>query len=280
MLGRLEAHVAEQQRFAANASHELRTPLAITQTMLDVAAADPDRDPDELINRLRVVNARATQLTEALLTLSLAGRQPAGEELVDLSMIADEATEALLPLAEKRGVNLETVGHDAPTVGSPTLLRQLVINLLHNAIVHNLPDQGQVWITTGRHSGCAVLTVANTGDQVLPDLISTLTEPFQRGNDRVHHDLAGAGLGLAIVQRITQAHNGSLTIDARPQGGLTVRIQLPQASRGNDWIPHVNNMLTAGPCPGPARSHHGVTKLVQVCLVPRYDPRVRFSVFA
>lgn len=232
MLTQLERQVAEQQRFAANASHELRTPLAITQTMLDVAAVDPDRDPAELINRLQVVNARAIQLTEALLALSVADRQPAGEVDVDLSLIADEATETLLPLAEKHGVDMETVGHDVPAVGSPALLRQLVTNLLHNAIVHNLPEHGHVRITTGRYAGDAVLTVENTGDELSSELVATFTEPFRRGNDRVHNDSAGAGLGLAIVQRITQAHGGTLTITARPQGGLHVAVQLPQPAAG------------------------------------------------
>ena len=80
MLGRLEAQVAEQQRFAANASHELRTPLAITQTLLDVARDDPYRDTDELLDRLHAVNARAIDLTEALLLLSRADRRAGADE--------------------------------------------------------------------------------------------------------------------------------------------------------------------------------------------------------
>ncbi|HEY7293469.1 MAG TPA: HAMP domain-containing sensor histidine kinase, partial [Dehalococcoidia bacterium] len=99
MLARLEAQVAEQQRFAANASHELRTPLAITQTLLDVARKDLSRDTDALIDRLRAVNARAIDLTEALLLLSRADRRSFTREQVDLSLIAEEATETLLPLA-------------------------------------------------------------------------------------------------------------------------------------------------------------------------------------
>ena len=91
MLARLEAHVAEQQRFAANASHELRTPLAITQTLLDVARNDPNRDTDELVERLHVVNARAIDLTEALLLLSRADQRSFTREPVDLSLIAEEA---------------------------------------------------------------------------------------------------------------------------------------------------------------------------------------------
>ena len=104
LLARLEAHVAEQQRFAANASHELRTPLAITQTLLDVARNDPNRDDGELVDRLHAVNTRAIDLTEALLLLSRADQRSFTREHVDLSLIAEEATETLLPLAEKRGV--------------------------------------------------------------------------------------------------------------------------------------------------------------------------------
>ena len=155
MLARLEAHVEEQQRFAANASHELRTPLAITQTLLEVARKDPNRDPDELVDRLYDVNARAIDLTEALLMLSRANQRTFTRERVDLSLAAEEATETLLPLAEKHGVTIETSGAMAPTVGSPALLLQMTTNLVHNAIVHNLPEQGTVWVTTTRPpDGC------------------------------------------------------------------------------------------------------------------------------
>src|SRR5205807_9031264 len=148
MLARLEAHVAEQQRFAANASHELRTPLAITQTLLEVARNDPNRDTGELVDRLHAVNARAVDLTEALLLLSRADQRSFSRERVDLSLVAEEATETLLPLAEKRRVIVETSGDAAHTMGSHALLLQLATNLVHNAIVHNLPDRGSVWLTT------------------------------------------------------------------------------------------------------------------------------------
>src|SRR5207248_2457361 len=137
MLARLEAHIAEQQRFAANASHELRTPLAITQTLLDVASNDPNRDTGELVDRLHAVNARAIVLTEALLLLSRADQRSFTPKHVDLSLLAEEATETLLPLAEKRGATIETSGDTTPTIGSSALLLQLATNLVHNAIVHN-----------------------------------------------------------------------------------------------------------------------------------------------
>ncbi|MFE6489519.1 sensor histidine kinase, partial [Streptomyces sp. NPDC057757] len=142
MLARLEAHVDEQRRFAANASHELRTPLAISQALLDVARGDPTQDLRVVIDRLHAVNARAIDLTEALLVLSRADRRSFTHEPVDLSLLVEEATETLLPLAEKRGVTIETSGDSVPAFGSGALLLQLTTNLLHNAIVHNLPGKG------------------------------------------------------------------------------------------------------------------------------------------
>jgi two-component system, OmpR family, sensor histidine kinase VanS len=229
MLARLEAHVAEQQRFAANASHELRTPLAITQTILDVARNDPNADTDELVDRLHAVNTRAIDLTEALLLLSRADQRSFARERVDLSLIAEEATETLLPLAEKRGLAIETSGDVTPTVGSHTLLLQLSTNLVHNAIVHNLPERGTVWVTTSVHPKSAVLTVENTGERLSPQFVSTLAEPFRRGTERIRTDHAGVGLGLAIVKSITDAHAGILTLAPRPAGGLRVTVQLPAA---------------------------------------------------
>src|ERR687884_365312 len=229
MLARLEAHVTEQQRFAANASHELRTPLAVTQALLDVARSDPHRDNGRLVERLHAVNARAIELTEALLLLSRADRRSFTREHVDLSLIAEEATETLLPLAERRGLTIETSGDMAPTIGSHALLLQLTTNLVHNAIVHNLPEQGTVWVTTSVHPNSVVLSVENTGEKLTPQLVSTLVEPFQRGTERIRTDHAGVGLGLTIVKSITQAHDGTPTLTPRAAGGLCVTVQLPAA---------------------------------------------------
>src|SRR5436189_1434783 len=229
MLARLEAHVAEQQRFAANASHELRTPLAVTQTPLDVARDDPKGANGELVDRLHTVNTRAIDLTEALLLLSRADQRSFTREHLDLSLIAEEATETLLPLAEKRGLTIETSGDTIPTIGSHALLLQMSMNLVHNAIIHNLPEQGTVWIATSGHPKSAVLTVENTGDKLTPQLVVTLAEPFQRGTKRIRTDHAGVGLGLAIVKSITQAHDGTLTLTPRAAGGLRVTVQLPAA---------------------------------------------------
>ena len=232
MLERLEAHVAEQRRFAANASHELRTPLAISQTLLEVARNDPDLDPVHLIDRLHAVNLRAVELTEALLMLSRADQRSFTKEPVDLSLLLDEAAETLLPLAEKRRVRLDIAGEVTSVPGSSALLLQLTINLLHNAIVHNLPDGGAVCATTTGRSGRVELIVENSGEPLAPELVSTLAEPFRRGTDRVRSDQAGAGLGLTIAQSIVRAHDGSLTITGRPDGGLRVAVELPTGGVG------------------------------------------------
>lgn len=228
MLEQLEAQVAEQQRFAANASHELRTPLAISQTMLEVARTDADRDVDALISRLQEVNARAIELTEALLLLSRAERRSFTREVVDLSLLAEEAVEALLPLADRRGVAVEVGGVAAPVLGSSALLQQLVTNLVLNAVVHNLPSGGAVAVRTHATPHAVALVVENTGEVLPAYRVATLTEPFQRGAERTRdEDHAGVGLGLAIAQRITQAHGGSLVLTPRADGGLIVTVWLP-----------------------------------------------------
>ncbi len=238
MLVQLEAHVAEQQRFAANASHELRTPLAISQTLLDVARQDPAREHDELVERLHTVNTRAIDLTEGLLLLSRGDRRSFTREPVDLSLVAEDAIETLLPLAEQRGIVVDVTGEPTRTLGSAALLLRMVTNLVQNAILHNLPAGGTVTVRTGTEQGASVLRVENTGPPLPAELVPTLTEPFQRGTQRTRTDgQAGVGLGLAIVQSIVRAHDGTLELTRRPAGGLLVTVRLDGTSRASDAAP-------------------------------------------
>ncbi|MFD5600200.1 sensor histidine kinase [Leucobacter sp. NPDC058333] len=234
MLTQLEAQIAEQQRFAANASHELRTPLAITQTLLDVADGDPTSDRAALLARLRGVNTRAIDLTEALLVLSRAEQRAFTAERVDLSLIAEEAAESLLPLAEQRGLSLEVAGDAAIAAGSPALLLQVAMNLMHNAINHN-SEAGFVRVTTARVRSDreappqVELSVENSGAHIAAHTLAMLTEPFQRGVERVRGDHGGFGLGLAIVQSVVRAHGGSLELRPRSDGGLIATVVLQEA---------------------------------------------------
>ncbi|MET0132732.1 MAG: HAMP domain-containing sensor histidine kinase [Kibdelosporangium sp.] len=249
MLEQLESHVSEQQRFAANASHELRTPLAISQTLLDVARTDPMRDQDELIERLHTVNTRAIDLTEALLLLSRGDRRNFTREPIDLSLIAEEATETLLPLAEQRRITLEVTGEATQTVGSAALILRMVTNLVQNAIVHNLPAGGTVTVHTESQHNLSVLRVGNTGHPLPSELVPTLTEPFQRGTERIRtNEHAGVGLGLAIVHSIVRAHNGTLDLTPRPTGGLLVTIQLPSPPPASSGVTSGRSGAIDGTC--------------------------------
>jgi two-component system sensor histidine kinase VanS len=106
----------------------------------------------------------------------------------------------------------------------------MATNLLHNAVVYNLPGGGSVQVNTTIRPRTVVLTVENTGEKLTPHQVSTFAEPFQRGTARIRSDHAGVGLGLAIVKSITQAHDGTLTITPRAAGGLCVTVLLPAAS--------------------------------------------------
>jgi two-component system sensor histidine kinase VanS len=233
MLLRLQRSFDAQQRFAANASHELRTPLAINHTMLDVATADPDgQDYPRLVARLRETNQRGIEVTDALLQLSALDHTPPATQPLDLADTAEEALDLVREEAGTRVVTLSTDTRPAPATGNGVLLRQLTLNLLHNALRHNLPTGGSLTLTTGpdpARPGRALLTVANTGP-LLPDTVDHLTEPFLRGNGRLaEKDPArrGHGLGLAIVAGIVRAHHGDLNLTPNPGGGLTVRVSLP-----------------------------------------------------
>lgn len=230
MLEKIETHVGEQERFAANASHELRTPLTISKTILDVARQDSDPDVDEVLANLSAVTARAIDLVEALLLLSRADRPAIEEERVDLSLLAEEARDTVLTLAERSGIALQLRAESCFAVGSPSLLLQLLTNLLHNAIVHNIPS-GFVLLTTRSSPEGAIITIENSGAVLEPTILPSLLEPFERGENRARRTDSGhvgAGLGLTIVARIVTAHRGSLALAAREDGGLLVTVTLPQ----------------------------------------------------
>ncbi len=145
-------------------------------------------------------------------------------------LIPDAGRKTLIVLAERRGVEIRESGVPALVSGSPALLQQLVMNLVHNAIVHNVADGGRVAVRTSVSSEAAVLEVANSGPMLSQELIATLVEPFQRGAARTAStgpDHAGVGLGLAIAHRIAQAHDGVFALEARAEGGLCVTVRIP-----------------------------------------------------
>ncbi|TLW94780.1 HAMP domain-containing histidine kinase [Saccharomonospora piscinae] len=229
MLGSLERSFAIHRRFAANASHELRTPLATTQAMIDVALDDPDTALPEfraLAGRVREMNRSNIETVSALLDLADADRGVRVREPVDLAdaarvVLRDQAAEA--SAAE---VDLRAPSGAAVAYGDPVLLRQALSNLVRNAVRHNHPG-GHALVRLAVVHGVARVTVVNTGPAVPAASVDSLVEPFVRGSGRVRKPGSGHGLGLAIVSAIATAHDGALRLQANPDGGLTVHLDLP-----------------------------------------------------
>ena len=233
MLARLEAHVAQQQRFAANASHELRSPLTTVKTMIDVTPADPDVDPGglrALAERIRDVNQSNIDTIEALLDLATVGDTLFTPESVDATALIEEITKELADEVEEKRLTLTTHTAGTWTLGSPILLRQAISNLLRNATRHNHPD-GQITVLTATLPESIRLTVANTGAAIPVEMIGQLAEPFARAHGRTLTRGTGHGLGLAIVAAIATAHKGTLTLEPNPGGGLIAHLDLPTPSR-------------------------------------------------
>ncbi|REE94972.1 sensor histidine kinase [Thermomonospora umbrina] len=231
MLSRLARSFDAQRRFVANASHELRTPLAINRTLVDVATrrADATEDMRRLGDSLLVVNTRHERLIDGLLTLAGSEHAIVDRVPLDLADMAGHVLDMAETEAKERGVTVHRAPTEAPTAGDPVLLERLVQNLVENAIRHNLPDDGELWLSTRWWPNCAELVVENTGPVVPPYEIETLFEPFRRlRTQRVHSD-RGSGLGLSIVRAIATAHGGEVRAVPRVGGGLSVAVRLPSA---------------------------------------------------
>ena len=236
MLARLDAAFDSQRLFVANASHELRTPLSVIRTELEVTLADPDADVADLRRMGAVVAGaaeRAQRLVASLLTLARLQAVERGElevrEPVDLSSLVPGVVDAVAGEAAGKAVSIETEIDPAVTTGDPRLLERLVGNLVENAIRHNVPN-GWLRVTTGQTAERVWLHVANGGTPIASADVEALFEPFRRGG-RVRTATRGAGLGLAIVRLIVEAHHGKLQAAAPPFGGLAIRIELPRDTR-------------------------------------------------
>ncbi|WP_211175037.1 sensor histidine kinase [Pseudonocardia xinjiangensis] len=228
MLTRLSDAFDAHQRFAANASHELRTPLTVTSTLLDVARSSPEQpDYPRLLDQLQVTNDRAIRITDALLRLADADAASirATSVPVDLAGVAHRSLTEQYTEAARHQVTVHGRLEPAPTFGDPVLLEQLVTNLVQNAIRHNTRP-GTAYVSTGRDpaSGAVVLRTENPGPEYSPEAAARLSEPFLRGGGRVRvaGQVVGHGLGLALVERIVAAHDGTLALEPRPGGGLVV----------------------------------------------------------
>ena len=227
MLDSLERSAEADRRFAANASHELRTPLATTRTMLDVALSTRAGGGDaQLLGRLREMNERSIATVEALLDLSELESTESGDAgPVDLAAVATSVVDEGTAEGRAAGVRLTSTLAPAVVEGDEVLLRQLVANLVQNAIRHN-ERGGFVTVTTDASGSAPTLVVANSGVELDAATVATLTAPFTRGGGRTR-DAAdrGRGLGLSIVAAIVARHDAELVLSPRVGGGLRATVR-------------------------------------------------------
>ena len=234
LLGRLERAFDAQRQFVANASHELRTPLARQRAFIEVALDDAGRTVDSLEKacaRVLLASEQQERLIDALLTLTQSQRGLQLREPVDLAVVVGDVLQTRQPEAQGRGLRVNARLAEAPFLGDARLAERLAVNLVANAIVHNIPG-GWIEIATGMSGGSAILSVANTGPVIPPAEVQRLFQPFTRlGADRIGgHN--GVGLGLSIAKAIADAHDAQLSAHARPGGGLEIQARFPQIHPG------------------------------------------------
>lgn len=226
---RLQASFDAQRHFVANASHELRTPLAGLRTLLEVALADPDADADTLRSACQealALGEHQERLVKALLVLATSERGVSRWDIFDLAHVVEEVLASRRDLATEGGIDLAEHLTPAVTAGDRRLIESLVANLIDNAIRHNRPG-GHVEITTQTSGTQVALTVTNSGPVIPDNQVQRLFQPFQRLAPDRHGRRDGYGLGLAIVNAVTQAHHATLTTSARPEGGLCIAVRWP-----------------------------------------------------
>ena len=214
-----------QQRFLAYAAHELRGEITLQLTLAEVALADPNADTAALREMGEGVVAaceRQERLLEALLTLARSECGRLRREPVDLAATAAEVLRA----HDHHGLRSTTALEPARTTGDPQLVERLVANLVANAVRHNVPG-GRLDIVTYTAAGRATFTIANTGPVIPAGELTRLFQPFQRLSSHAGPSADGVGLGLAIVQAIANAHDATVTAQARTGGGLGIDVAFP-----------------------------------------------------
>ena len=237
----VERNIEHMRRFMADAAHELRTPLTVIRTRAEVTL-QRSRSPSEYVETLQAIDREAQRLggiVEDLLMLARAdaGERPIERKRVFLDDLALDAAESARTIADGKGIRLEIEDFEEAAIsGDGTLLRQLVLILLDNAIKFTSAG-GVVRIGVRVVGSNAVLTVSDTGVGISADQIAHVFERFYRGDPSRRRDLPndgaseGVGLGLSIAQWIVDQHGGSIHLESKPGDGTTVVVQFSAEPR-------------------------------------------------
>ncbi|MCK2213547.1 HAMP domain-containing histidine kinase [Actinomadura sp. ATCC 31491] len=222
------------RQFVGDASHELRTPLTSIRGFAEYARQNPGADPAELMQRVEKAAGRMSLLVDDLLLLARVDQQrPLQMRPVDMLALAADAVQDARILAPDRTIKLDVVGGAALIVsGDEVRLRQVVSNLVTNAIVHTEPGS-PIIVRVGAGLDRVFLEVADHGPGLTPEQVEHVFERFYRADSarsrRRSAEDRGSGLGLAIVQALVRAHGGEVTVRSSVADGSTFRVELPLA---------------------------------------------------
>ncbi len=236
MLSRVERSFVALRRFTADASHELKTPLMVLRAGVERSLTHPET-PGEVVHTLDETLRQVNEMTELVTNLLTLARVDEGRSTLvlaetDLVALVGEAVETAELLGEQQGiiVAFDLPAQPVPVMGEPGRLRQLLMNLLTNAIKYT-PQGGAVEVALVAADQQAVLQVRDTGIGIAPGDLEHVFERFWRADPARSRtgERPGAGLGLAIAKWITEAHGGTIEVQSRPGRGTTFTVRLPLA---------------------------------------------------
>ncbi len=231
MMGRLESAFEHVNRFSADVSHELRTPLTILRGELEAAVQDERLTPEllDLIGSALEETERMRTIVEQLLTISRldAGETPMQKVAVNLAELVPAVADQMRVLAEEKAITLRCERPEpVETQGDPSRLKQVVVNLLDNAIRYT-QHGGLITVKVARDVSWGVLNVCDNGCGIAPGALPHVFERFYRADKARTRYSGGAGLGLSIVKAICSAHQGEVEISSTEGVGTTVVVRLP-----------------------------------------------------
>jgi len=227
-LSPVEAAFERQNVFVADASHELRTPLAVIRANAEFLQ---ERQPaSEEAAEIVSETDRLSSLVDSLLAVARGdGTGEAAHDELDLGAVVEGSAASMRSLAAERGVALDvSAAPELRVRGSREQLRQLVVILVDNALRYTATG-GQVDVDVARRDGSAVMAVTDSGIGIPPEALDHVFERFYRADDARTRDSGGAGLGLAIAQKLVDEHGGRISAESTPGQGSTFTVTLPLA---------------------------------------------------